>query len=421
MDVHADQEFECVREELAVLHLQDTFAALPGPVGLEVCTSNDHTKEVERSIRSVKETVRAMVHGMPYRRLPKQLIHALVQHSMGVLNNFPYYEGLSKQISPNTIVTGRPAPNFTDFKLEFGSYVLLTDRTTNTPRAQAFGAITLYPTGSQDGSYRFLSLVTGEVITKAPGYWTEVPITDAAITRVENMARAQGQPLVQDSNLLAEWSPDQIVDEDEYNGDYEPEDEEPEDEDLEYDSDPDHDDSPMDGTPGGPVDNPPTEEDALPSTPNGDEGDNALDDSEDDNTQFVIESALQYPMPEDANAEDQGAPGQEHDHTESHGENQEGESHDETAPESIDTLGDESDSEGEDSPASHGYNLRGGRERTYDHRFANAIDAPVSTQSYDEPGAAVGVQLLQTKGQSSVQKVVHGWVMTQMSAKAGIR
>ena len=81
VDVHADQEFECVREELATLHLQDNFAALPGRIKLEVCTSNDHTKEVERSIRSVKETVRATVHGMPYRRLPKQLVHALVQHS----------------------------------------------------------------------------------------------------------------------------------------------------------------------------------------------------------------------------------------------------------------------------------------------------------------------------------------------------
>ena len=33
----------------------------------------------------------------------------------------------------------------------------------------------------------------------------------------------------------------------------------------------------------------------------------------------------------------------------------------------------------------------------------------------------MGVQLLQIKDQPNVQKVVHGWVMTQMSAKAGIR
>ena len=102
--------------------------------------------------------------------------------------------------------------------------------------------------------------------------------------------------------------------------------------DLEYDSDPDHDDSPMEGTPGGPVDNPPIKEDALPSTTNGDKADNTVDDLEDDNTQHVNESAPQYPMPEDVSTEDQGAPGQEHDHTEAHGESQEEESHAKTAP-----------------------------------------------------------------------------------------
>ena len=117
---------------------------------------------------------------------------------------------------------GLPSPDYKDYRLEFGTYVLVTDRTTNTPRARAFGAIALHPTGSRDQSYRFMSLGTGEVINRAPGYWTEVVISDTVIGRVEALAKHQGQPMIQDSNLMVEYSPDQPIKYDKYDGDYEP-------------------------------------------------------------------------------------------------------------------------------------------------------------------------------------------------------
>ena len=66
-----------------------------------------------------------------------------------------------------------------------------------------------------------MSLATGEIVNKAPGYWTELPIPDHAIARVEFLAKDQGQPTLQDSNFLPEFSPDQVIDEDEYDRDYE--------------------------------------------------------------------------------------------------------------------------------------------------------------------------------------------------------
>ena len=167
---------------------------------------NDHVGEVERSIRTIKEVVHATAHGMPYCRLPRQLIHGLVKYATRALNDFLYHQGVSRTLSPNTIVTGKPAPNYNSYKLEFGSYVMLTDRTTNTPRARTFGAIAMYPSGNADRSYCFMSLVTGEIVTKAPGYWTELPISDPTIARVECMAKDQGQPTLQETNYLAEYS-----------------------------------------------------------------------------------------------------------------------------------------------------------------------------------------------------------------------
>ena len=60
-------------------------------------------------------------------------------------------------------------------------------------------------------------------MTKGPGCWTEVPVTDIAIARVEALAKQEEQPLLQDSNLLVEWRPNQPFDEDDrYDDDYEP-------------------------------------------------------------------------------------------------------------------------------------------------------------------------------------------------------
>lgn len=73
-DVHADNEFECVRDTIETIHAEDDFRDLRSAICLEVCTTNEHVRKVERSIRTMKEVIRATVHGMPYKRLPKQMI-----------------------------------------------------------------------------------------------------------------------------------------------------------------------------------------------------------------------------------------------------------------------------------------------------------------------------------------------------------
>ena len=210
VDVHADKEFECLRESL------DT-------VSLDICGPDEHVPEVERSIRTMKETMRATVHGLPYRRLPKLMIVELVELATRCLNSFPKEDGVSEYMSPHSIVTGQSHMDYNKVTLEFGSYVQLLDRSVNMIRSRTIGAIAPNPTGNDNGAYRFMSLKTGQVITKGPGSWTEVPITDIAIARVEALAKQEGQPLLQDSNLLVEWRPNQpFDDDDEYDDNYEP-------------------------------------------------------------------------------------------------------------------------------------------------------------------------------------------------------
>ena len=109
-DVHGDQEFECLRDDLAPIHL-------------ETVPADSHVGEVERSNRTVQERARACAHGLPFKRLPKLLITSMVHDVIRCLNMLPSPTGVSRSLSPASIVTGVPPPDYTKLTLEFGSYV----------------------------------------------------------------------------------------------------------------------------------------------------------------------------------------------------------------------------------------------------------------------------------------------------------
>ena len=210
--IHADNEFECIRDDVS-------------PVHLDIVTANGHVPEIERSIRTMKEDARTVIHGMPFRRLPKVFVKHLIQFVTKNLNQLTRPNGgILEHASPDNIVLGLPKPDFRKLKIEFGSYVQMFDRTTNDIRARTVGAIVLDHTGNADGSYNMLSLRTGQVFTRTPDRCTVLPITDIAIRRFEQLAKAEGQPNIQDSNLLVEWRPDQPFDEDEFDVDFEDDD-----------------------------------------------------------------------------------------------------------------------------------------------------------------------------------------------------
>ena len=71
------------------------------------------------------------------------------------------------------------------------------------------------------GAYNFISLATGARISRHR--WTELPIPDTVIARVEALALHEKQPLLQRSGLVVEWRHDQAIDDTpEYDLDYEP-------------------------------------------------------------------------------------------------------------------------------------------------------------------------------------------------------
>jgi len=143
-DLHANMEFECIRNDVL-------------PSRLNVTAADDHVGEVEQSIRTMKERARTTIHGLPFKRLPKVMIQALVYHAAKGLNQFPAKNGISDTLSPLTIMTGRANPDYDELKLQFGSYVqVFQDNTpSNTTSSRNTGVIVLNPTGNAQGDYFF--------------------------------------------------------------------------------------------------------------------------------------------------------------------------------------------------------------------------------------------------------------------------
>ena len=76
-----------------------------------VADADDHVAEVERSMRTIKERTRCLIQGLPFKRVPKKLMHEAVASANKSLNQFPARDGMSTDMSPLAIMTGAPSPN----------------------------------------------------------------------------------------------------------------------------------------------------------------------------------------------------------------------------------------------------------------------------------------------------------------------
>jgi hypothetical protein len=205
--IHADGEFNVFK------------SSFPG-VRFSICSADDHVPEIERAIRTVKDTVRATIHGLPYHRLPRVLVQELVLMAVRTINMLPHSDGLSSTMSPTTIVMGMPKPDYNTMQLEFGSYVQVYDGTSNDTKSRTMGAIATNPTGNSSGDYFFMSIETGRRIHRRS--WTLLPISDAAISLVEALAFQENMPPIDQDNMVHEYDPDDIADESHFDRDYVP-------------------------------------------------------------------------------------------------------------------------------------------------------------------------------------------------------
>ena len=155
-----DNEFSHMEEDFKDLGLQ-----------LQTVAADAHVPKIERQIRVIKERVRATRHTLPFKVLPLLMLVELVYHSVMWLNAFPPKGGVSEILSPRTIITGMTLDAKKHCQLPFGTYVQahVSAHPTNTPAERTVGAICLGPKGNLSGTYKFMSLRTGKIITRSAG------------------------------------------------------------------------------------------------------------------------------------------------------------------------------------------------------------------------------------------------------------
>jgi hypothetical protein len=398
--LEADQEFKCLTADVL-------------PINLNVADADDHVHEVERPIQTINERTRCTVQGLPFRRIPKIMMRGIIEGAHKALNQFLVKDGVSEIMSPLTIMTGKPNPDFHDLKIEFGAYALVYEDNdpTNTNKTRSTGAITLTPTGNAQGGYFFMSsLATRKRLSRQQ--WDELTMPDGVIAIVEAMAEAQEQHVFDNGAPVFEWSPEIAnADEDEapitvdldeqgvddqgaaegidIGEDEDEEDQEAEEEVINEDDTEDHGNEEDDD------DNPPEPKEActLPNNEgegNGDvDGDIDVQDNEERRSDGLEDDA---DVTEDLPSEEE---------------------------------------EEEQNPRNNRYNLRPKRDRNYDNRLAHIMDNPNSSKSYDvqflqqEVSDTTSLREVAKEMQSSgsgtkvVKKCITGFIMTQMTAKAG--
>ena len=94
-------------------------------VSLDTAAPDEHVPEVERNIRVVKERIRSVLKGMPYKRLPPSFKRELVLSCVTLLNMVPRKAGISQLLSPWTLVTGRAIDYEKQCKVKCGEYSLV--------------------------------------------------------------------------------------------------------------------------------------------------------------------------------------------------------------------------------------------------------------------------------------------------------
>jgi hypothetical protein len=127
------------------------------------------------------------------------------------LNMFPAVDGVSDSISPCGLIAGLKLDYNKHCRMEYGTYVQTHKEHDNIMSSRTIGAITLHPTGNDQGGYYFMSLQSGRRINRRR--WTELPMPNDVINRVYILSRHSNA----NRDLTFAWRDGTIIDDE--NGD----------------------------------------------------------------------------------------------------------------------------------------------------------------------------------------------------------
>jgi hypothetical protein len=119
-----------------------------------------------------------------------------VFHAVKLLNFFPTKGGILDTISPKTIMSGLTLDYKKHLRLQLGQYCQVHEEDTpcNSLRPRTKGAISLGPSSSLQGGFKFMALNIGKKIIWHS--WDVIPMPDMVITRVNMLGNDQPEQLI---------------------------------------------------------------------------------------------------------------------------------------------------------------------------------------------------------------------------------
>ena len=197
--------------ERGVAAVQDYLKDNGVNIDIDTVGPGRHVPPVERSIRVIKERVRAIINTLPY-KAPRFLVKWAVYFAVSRLNLLSDHSGerpIDDRRSPREIFSGTKTDYKRDLRIAFGEYAQvyepnITHVNSMTPRTR--GAIALLPTGNSTGSVKFWCLETKSIITRDK--WTSLPMPMDVISRINAEADKQGEMTVDLSEEHTEHPPE---------------------------------------------------------------------------------------------------------------------------------------------------------------------------------------------------------------------
>jgi hypothetical protein len=150
-----DRQFEPLRGELAEIG-----------IALNTTGTDEHVGDIERFVRTIKERMRCIKNMLPFDEIPPRLIIEMAKASVFWRNAFPVVNGVSKDLSPRTIVTGQTIDFKRHCKYTFGEYVQTHEEHDNGMEERTAGAIATRPTGNAQGTWWFYCISTMRMVAR---------------------------------------------------------------------------------------------------------------------------------------------------------------------------------------------------------------------------------------------------------------
>jgi len=199
IQLNGDNEFESLRSDDSINNIR-----------LNIVAADEHVGDIGRSIRTIKEGTRTIINSLYYKCYPRAMIAGAVVSAVQALNQLPSLTGVSKELSPESLVIGTPPQTFKQLtELTFGEYVQTKagkTESTNIPRT--VGAIALYPARNSSNSWYFMNLLTGSVIHRYS--WIKLPTPTNVIMQVNEIGKQQKQREIT-KNFRYEWIPGEPI------------------------------------------------------------------------------------------------------------------------------------------------------------------------------------------------------------------